>query len=247
MTNNRTSRIGTLLLVIAFTALIAVTVMIFGARLGLWDPIVGFGYIRNYLNPIGFCVLGLSTLGLISQLLTRNRAGAVKSSIAALIGLGLIAPMIHGKVQPAQRAPAIHDITTNTVNPPEFVILDDTRQGAKNSLVYAGGKVAAIQKKAYPYIKPIQTSLSAADAYRKALGIAKDKGWKIVAQEQEALRFEATAQTAFFGFMDDVVVVVTTISSEESRVDIRSVSRIGRSDRGVNAARIVEFTERFNQ
>lgn len=246
MTNSRTSRIGTSLLIISIAAVLAVVVMIFGARLGLWDPIVGFGYIRNYLNPIGLSLLGLSTLGLISQLVTRNRIGAMKSLVATLIGLSLIAPMIHSTIQPAKRGPAIHDITTDTVNPPEFLVLDDTRLGAKNSLIYAGEKVAAIQKKLYPNIKPIQSSLSAEDAYARALGIAQNKGWVIIAAEAEALRFEATAQTAFFGFMDDVVIKVTPISNE-SRIDIRSVSRVGRSDRGVNAARIVEFTESFNQ
>ncbi|GEA61529.1 hypothetical protein VCO01S_27220 [Vibrio comitans NBRC 102076] len=191
-------------------------------------------------------MLGFSSLGLISQIVTRNRIGTLKSLIATLIGLGLIAPMIHGIIQPAKRAPAIHDITTNTTNPPAFLVLDDTRPGAKNSLVYAGEEVAAIQKNAYPYIKPIQSSLSAQDAYTKALDIAKDKGWEIVAEDPEALRFEATAQTAFFGFMDDVVVEITPISNE-SRIDIRSVSRIGRSDKGGNAARIMEFTNSFNQ
>lgn len=68
----------------------------------------------------------------------------------------------------------------------------------------------------------------------------------MVAGNPETLHFEATAQTTFFGFMDDVVVKVTPINNK-SRIDIRSVSRIGRSDKGVNAARIVEFTENFNQ
>ncbi|MGR5065203.1 DUF1499 domain-containing protein [Photobacterium sp. DNB22_13_2] len=246
MTNNRTSRIGTLLLAIAFAAVLAVTVMIFGARLGLWDPIVGFSYIRNYLNPIGLSLLALSTLGLIYQWVTRNRTGAIKSLVAAFIGLGLIAPMIHGMIHPVKRGPAIHDITTDTTNPPEFFVLDETRAGAKNSLIYAGEEVAVIQKKLYPHIQPIQSNLSAGDAYAKALDVAQNKGWDIVAVSQEALCFEATAQTTFFGFMDDVVVKVTPINNE-SRVDIRSVSRIGRSDKGVNATRIVEFTESFNQ
>ncbi|UWZ99647.1 DUF1499 domain-containing protein [Vibrio splendidus] len=246
MTNNRTSRIGTLLLVIAFSAVLAVAVMIFGARLGLWDPIIGFGYIRNYLNPIGLSLLALSTLGLIYQWITRNRTGALKSLVAVFIGLGLIAPMINGMIQPVKRGPAIHDITTDTINPPEFFVLDDTRAGAKNSLIYAGEEVAAIQKKLYPYIKPIQSNLSSADAYTKALNIAKNNGWEVVAGNPETLHFEATAQTTFFGFMDDVVVKVTPINNK-SRIDIRSVSRIGRSDKGVNAARIVEFTENFNQ
>ncbi len=246
MTNNRTSHIGTLLLILAFTAVLAVTVMVFGARMGLWDPTVGFGYIRNYLNPIGLSLLALSSLGLIYQLVTRNRIGALKALIAVFIGLSLIAPMLHGIIKPTKRGPAIHDITTDTTNPPAFLVLDDTRAGAKNSLIYAGEEVAVIQEKLYPYIKPIPSTLSAADAYAKALGVAKDNGWEIIAEEPEALRFEATAKTFFFGFMDDVVVKVTPINSE-SRVDIRSVSRVGRSDRGANAARIMAFTEKFNQ
>lgn len=246
MTNHRTSRIGTLLLAIAFCAVLSVTVMIFGARMGLWDPIVGFGYIRNYLNSIGLSLLALSTLGLIYQWVTRNRTGALKSLVAVFIGLGLIAPMIHSIIHPVKRGPAIHDITTDTTNPPEFFALDDTRAGAKNSLIYAGEEVAAIQKKLYPHIKPIQSNLTADDAYAKALDVARNKGWGIVAGSTETLRFEATAQTTFFGFIDDVVVKVTPINNK-SRVDIRSVSRIGRSDKGVNAGRIVEFTKSFNQ
>ena len=246
MSKKNTSHFGTLLLVVAFFAVLTIVMMIFGARLGFWEPIVGFGYFRNYYNPIVFSLLGLSILGLIYQLLTDNRKGAIKSLIVVFLGLGLATPMLYGIFQPTKRAPAIHDITTDTVNPPEFLVLDSTRSGAKNSLVYAGESVATIQQKAYPYIKPIYSNLSAMNAYTKALGVAKSKGWKIVAEDPKAFRFEATAQTSFFGFKDDVVVEVTPISNE-SRIDIRSVSRVGRSDQGVNAARIVEFVEAFNE
>jgi len=246
MTNNPTSRVGTLLLIIAIIAGLVVAVMIFGARLNLWEPIVGFGYIRNYLNPIGLTVLGLSMLGFVSQLVTRNRTGIVKTLIATLIGFGLVTPMIQGIISPTKRAPAIHDITTDTITPPEFLVLDETRAGAKNSLIYEGEAVAAIQKKAYPYIQPIESNLTAAEAYKRALEIAQQKGWEIIAKDTDTLYFEATAQTAFFGFMDDIVIRITPIN-DKSRVDIRSVSRIGRSDKGLNAARIVEFTSNFNQ
>ncbi|GLO62751.1 hypothetical protein MACH09_32590 [Vibrio sp. MACH09] len=246
MTNSRTSHVGTIVLLLAIAAVLIIAMMIFGAHLGLWEPIVGFGYFRNYLNPIGISLLSLSSLGLIFQLVARNRNGAIKSFVAVLIGLGLVAPMIYGTINPTKRAPAIHDITTDTTNPPEFLVLDNTRSGAKNSLIYAGEKVAAIQRKAYPYIKPIQSNLTTTEAYQKVLGIAHSKGWEIIAEDPETLRFEATAKTPFFAFMDDIVVQVTPINNQ-SRIDIRSVSRVGRSDQGVNAARIVEFTDSFNQ
>lgn len=69
---------------------------------------------------------------------------------------------------------------------------------------------------------------------RKALNIAKDKGWKVVAKDQKAFRFEATAKATFFDFMAYIVIKITPINNE-SRIDMRSVSRIGRSNKGINA------------
>ncbi|MCF7352718.1 DUF1499 domain-containing protein [Vibrio sp. CK2-1] len=245
MESTRSSHFGTLTVSLAIIALLGVALMIFGAGFDLWEPIVGFGYIRNYLNPIGLCVLGLGVLVLIYYAYLRHRRGVIKSFITVLIGLGLVAPMVINLIQPPKRAPAIHDITTDIVNPPKFLVLDDTRPGAKNSLIYAGEEVSSIQQTAYPYIKPITSTLPAIDAYKKALVIAHEMGWEIVAKDEATLRFEGIAQTPFFSFKDDVVVRVTPLNNQ-SKIDLRSVSRIGRGDRGVNAARIVDFTQRFN-
>jgi uncharacterized protein (DUF1499 family) len=64
------------------------------------------------------------------------------------------------------------------------------------------------------------------------------------AQNEANLRFEATARTPVFYFADDVVVVISP-TPNGSRVDVRSVSRVGRSDEGVNAARIQAFAAAF--
>lgn len=244
MMSNNSSRLGTILLIIAVVALLAIGLMMFGARLGFWEPIVGFGLIRTYMNPIAYGVIGLGVIGLIHQLVTRNRSGAVKAAIAGLIGLGLLAPTIYGQIQPTVRVPPIHDISTDTDNPPVFMVLDETRAGAKNTLVYGGPEVAAQQTKAYPDIAPIQSDKPAPEAFAEALRVGKAMGWEIVAQDADNLRFEATARTPVYQFADDIVVVVTAVN-DASRVDIRSVSRVGRSDRGVNAARIREFVQAF--
>ena len=69
-------------------------------------------------------------------------------------------------------------------------------------------------------------------------------GWDIVAADADNFRFEATARTSVFYFADDIVVVVTP-EDDGSRIDMRSVSRVGRSDQGVNAARIRAFQQQF--
>ncbi len=238
------SRFGTVLLVIAVVAIVIVGTMIFGAKLGLWQPIVGFGLVRNYMNPIAYGLLGLGILGLVQQKIMGNRCGLVKSSLTALIGLAMLAPTLYGKINPPVRLPPIHDISTNTVTPPEFIVLGDNRVGARNTLVYGGPEVAALQKKAYSDIAPIESGLSAAEAFNEALRVADVMDWELVAQDAESLRYEATARTSVYGFVDDVVVLVTPVG-DASRIDIRSVSRIGRGDRGVNAARVRTFIETF--
>lgn len=243
---NNSSRLGTVQLIVAIFAVLSIGLMMFGARFGLWEPIVGFSLVRTYMNPIGYGVLGFSIVGLIYQLTTRNRSGAIKTAIASLVGIGLLAPMIFGQIQTPVRFPPIHDISTDTNNPPTFLVLDDNRTGAINTLVYGGSEVAKQQIKAYPDIAPIQSNKPASAAFTEALRVGKAMGWEIVAQDRSQLRFEATARTLVYRFIDDVVVVVTTVESG-SRIDIRSVSRIGRSDRGVNAARIREFVNNFER
>jgi uncharacterized protein (DUF1499 family) len=69
-------------------------------------------------------------------------------------------------------------------------------------------------------------------------------GWDIVAADAPAGRIEATATTRWFGFKDDVVVRIEP-AGEGSRIDVRSVSRVGGSDVGTNAKRIRAYLRRL--
>ncbi len=236
--------VGKIALLVAILGAIGVALMLFGARLGLWQPITGFGFYRTYLNPLGAVIAGLGFLALIVHIKRKETAGAFAGGIAALIGAACLAPLVAGTINPTPRAPPIHNISTDTVNPPAFEVLDETRAGASNPLDYGGSEVATAQALAYPDIAPLETDLSAEAAYQRALAVAQDMGWDIVASDADRLRFEATARTSVFYFADDVVVVVTPHEGG-SRVDMRGVSRVGRSDQGVNAARIRAFQQQF--
>jgi uncharacterized protein (DUF1499 family) len=84
---------------------------------------------------------------------------------------------------------------------------------------------------------PVSLALSPAAAFNRALDAAQRMGWTIVAADDTAGRIEASDRSRWFGFTDDIVVRITP-SGSGSRVDVRSSSRLGRSDFGVNAARI---------
>jgi len=67
----------------------------------------------------------------------------------------------------------------------------------------------------------------------------------VVASDAAAGRIEATATTRWFGFKDDVIVRIRP-EAAGSRVDVRSVSRVGRGDLGANAARVREFLAKLS-
>ncbi|THH38943.1 DUF1499 domain-containing protein [Aliishimia ponticola] len=236
--------IGKIALLIALLGMIGAALMLFGARLDLWQPITGFGLYRSYFNPLAMVVAGVGLFALVVHVLRKERGGMLAGGIATIIGLALLAPLASASINPKPRAAPIHDISTDTANPPVFEVLDETREGARNTLEYGGPDLAEAQAAAYPDIAPLVTVLPADAAYQRALELARDMGWEIVAEDKERRRFEATARTSVFYFADDVVLVVTP-QDNASRVDMRSVSRVGRSDQGVNAARIRDFQQRF--
>jgi uncharacterized protein (DUF1499 family) len=142
--------------------------------------------------------------------------------------------------------PPIHDITTDTQDPPQFSAILPLRADAPNPPEYEGGEVAAQQREAYPDIQPLRLALDPDVAYTRALNAARSLRWEIVAADPEARRIEATDRTFFFGFADDVVIRVTP-AGEGARIDVRSKSRVGRSDVGANARRIRRFLQRVQE
>jgi uncharacterized protein (DUF1499 family) len=146
--------------------------------------------------------------------------------------------------QQAKVLPRIHDISTDLTHPPAFVAVLPLRADAANPAAHGGAEVAAAQRLGYPDIQPLTLAVAPAEAYARALAAAQKMGWQIVAFDPKNGRIEATATTFWFGFKDDVVIRISAIDGA-SRVDVRSVSRVGKSDVGANAARIRAYFARF--
>ena len=204
-----------------------------GTRLGLWDFRFGFTLMR------GAFIAGLVTISvtLITLAIPATRRGQTFLLLTALV-IGLIsAYMPWSNVRHARSVPPIHDITTDTQDPPHFVAILPLRAGAPNPPEYDGEATAKLQKEAFPDIEPYRMNASAEDAFKKALTAAKEMGWEIITTVPEAGHIEATATTFWYGFKDDVVVRIRE-DNGGSVIDVRSKSRVGKSDVGANAARI---------
>ena len=209
-----------------------------GNRFGLWDYRFAFA-----LLGVAAWTGAAGALACIVASALAWRANQRRALAALLVGVvaGTVSFGVPWTMERAARsAPPIHDISTDTVHPPEFEALAAVRRASPNGVDYAGGAVAEAQHKAYPDILPLAVGAHPPAAYRRCLEAARALGWQIVLADPKALRIEATDTTRFFGFKDDIVIRVTPLDAA-SRIDIRSASRVGRSDLGTNAKRIRAF------
>jgi uncharacterized protein (DUF1499 family) len=206
-----------------------------GYRFGWWSLGTGFAIIR-FAAYGGIAAAAVSTAALILAPLRGQRRGmfrALAGLVIGLIAVGLPAYYLHT----ARSVPPIHDVSTDTEDPPAFEAILPLRAAAPNPASYGGPAVAAQQRAAYPDIAPADYPIAPAAGFEAALAAARDMGWTIVATDEAAGRIEATDRTFWFGFVDDVIVRVRPTDAG-SRIDVRSTSRVGVSDVGKNAARV---------
>ena len=229
---------------IALTAGLAALLSGPGTNYGLWDYRTGISVLR-WAAYGGVAAAALSLIGLIASLRIVIVRGFLWALLGVIVGSFLAGLMLHWK-QVAESVPRIHDITTDTTSPPEFVALLRLRKSDENSPAYGGGEVAVRQLKAYPDIIPLMLPVPSDQAFERALAVARRLGWQIIDADKTTGRIEAVATTFWFGFKDDIVIRLRQKDSG-SRVDIRSESRVGVSDLGKNAERIRKFLKAMKE
>ena len=184
--------------------------------------------------------LFLGLIAVVLSLVGIARSGSKGMALAGLV-LGLIAAAMPATSINTARHSPIHDVSTDRDNPPQFVAVLPLRAAAKaaNSTDY-DTKTAELQKETYPDIGPLHLDVPPAQAFDRAQNAAREMKWDVIITDPAQGRIEATATTFWFGFKDDIVVRIAA-DGGGSRVDVRSLSRIGKSDVGANAKRVREY------
>ena len=207
-----------------------------GYQLELWHFRTGFQIIRwSFMAAIVAVVLSIFGLA-ISR---KTRPIVVMSVIGIIVGgITVYVPLSWKKTLDAH--PYIHDITTDLENPPLFVVVSSIRGPDDHPVAYDGPEVAAQQRDAYPDLQPLIVEAPAATVFEAVTRVVHSMGMELVDASQTDLRVEATDTTLLYGFKDDIVVRIVELDGT-TQVDVRSKSRVGRSDLGQNAKRIRRF------
>ncbi|MBL6906065.1 MAG: DUF1499 domain-containing protein [Pseudomonadales bacterium] len=220
-----------------------------GIWLGLWDFRRGFsllGAANQYGQWVAWACTALAIATVLSgQLFSIKNAGKFIGFAAIGALLAWVAYLIPESFRPGEGVnyPPIHDISTNRVNPPEFVAVVPLRADALNTLVYGGSnnmtpkRLIELTDKAFPDLVTQRYSESEDAIFTKAVDAVSELGWELVAADASAGRIEATDTTFWFRFKDDIVIKITR-QGPDTVVDARSVSRVGTGDVGANAIRL---------
>jgi len=239
-----------------------------GVKFGLWSWRIGLGVmIIQWGPPLLLAAAVIALVALILVLIRRPR-GAWAAALVALIipatGLGYL-----GWVRAqAANIPPIHDVATDIADPPapSSSLLSIRKAAEANPVAdlkapltaadpyrdprfasYGNKSLGQVGHAAYPGLRTAVFDEAPTTAFAAALKAARDMGWTVVTQDRQAGVIEATAGTFWFGFKDDVIVRVRSgAEGQGSRIDVRSISRVGLSDLGANAKRIETYLVRVS-
>src|SRR5437764_8934803 len=223
---------------LAVFSVVAVVVSILIVRFGFLEMKPALATVFGALGCAALSIL--VSLAAFAAIWQTGSRGMSRILLALLIDAILLAYPAYLGLQ-YRKLPAIHDITTDPIDPPRFEALARLRSGdGANPAVYAGLYSAEQQHLAYPDIETVELELPVQRAYEVTLALVAKRKWLVIDERPPQLprrtgRIEAVARTPIMGFREDVSIRITP-DGDDSRVDIRSASRYFDRDLGSNAA-----------
>ena len=248
------------------TIILAPLIFIFAAigyKIGAIDLSFAFQTLNQKLGPIALGLCGATGLAsLLGAFIVKPRKGLLPGVLGILISVFAMGKLLSTKKTIYEKLPFIHDVTTDTQDPPVFgkiVLAERAAVKGVNTADYIGKKapifknekpageelVSALQSKAFPEIRPLILSEAKQVVFGEVLATAKSMGWTIKEENLAEGRIDATDTTFWYGFDDDITIRLRDGKGGGTIIDVRSLSRIGGSDLGKNAERVSAFLERL--
>jgi uncharacterized protein (DUF1499 family) len=242
-------RLTNLAVFLCFGSVAAGLIGAVGSAQGAWHFRTGFKFLEYGLYA---GVAGI-VIALVAAFLCwrSGKPSRLVLNLVALLAAGAFVGFLGNQIRIARSVPALHDISTDLEDPPAFERLQ-LRADNLETIPDLGRpeleamppleRWKAVHREAYGDVATIRVPWTVAETIERAQDLAETRGWDIAVADPASGRLEATETSFFFRFKDDVVLRVRPAGQGSgSIVDMRSVSRVGVSDVGVNARRVRDF------
>ena len=243
-------RLTILAAILCFGAVAAALLAAVGAGRGMWHFRTGFTVLEYAL----FAAIGGIVLAFVAVFFVRRvRPKLVMVNVLAIVVAGAFVLYLGNQIRIARTVPGIHDIATNLDDYPRFYRLTVREDNLANipdmgrrewAALPPRERWKAVHREYYGDIAPIRVPWSVDETIVRARRLAEARGWQIVTYDPANGILEAVETSRFFRFKDNVVVRARPVNEGGGAiVDMRSISRVGVSDVGVNAARVRSFLD----
>lgn len=243
-------RMTALAALLCFGSVLVALIMSVGSGQGWWHFRVGLSSLRYvfYAAAAGVAV------ALIALLLGRRVGKFLLLNLLALVVAVGFLLYLGSLYRTATSLPPIHDITTNLADMPQFgrlTVREDNFKSVEKTdrddlrPLAPEARWRRLHAEAYGDLRTMRVPTDVAETIRRAEGLARERGWEIARADPAAGVLEATETSLFYRFKDDVVLRARAAAggAAGTDVDMRSISRVGGSDVGMNAKRIRSFLE----
>lgn len=241
----RPSLAARLALAFAILALLLLALAPLGYRADWWDFKLAIMVITVIAGGIALVAVLLALFGLIRTRPGTSYTGGKKAFLALLLAGGMVALL--GYQAHLGKTYNYHDVTTDTKNPPSLADFADA-EGRINSVEY-DPQLIAKQQADYPQLGSLLLTSSQAEVHNAVLDLVRENDWQLVNTNTITGIVLATDTSLLYGFKDDMVIRIKPLPNQQTRVDMRSNSRVGESDLRKNAERIqcffTQLTERL--
>ncbi|KXF78339.1 hypothetical protein ATN84_00610 [Paramesorhizobium deserti] len=176
--------------------------------------------------------------------------GGARSLWGSVLALAVLAPFaLAGYL--AYVTPPLYDISTDLTMPPQFFRAIHQRKVGMNRINDDASQRAAMQMVAYPQVTGRRYEGSPDRILEAVMAVIEAQGWTPTGRfgmpgEQVETVVEAVAHSFLLGFASDIAIRLTD-EGETTYVDMRSVSRYGPRDLGLNARFITDFMNALDQ
>ena len=230
------------------SASFALVLTIFGVLLGRSGAVGGWAGVAVLAAALvcAFAALGFAARAVV-VIWQKGWRGTARTLAGCALALLILAYPGYLAVQ-ASRLPWLNDVSTDLAAPPAFSGSPAAR-AARGGFVHADPPVPTrdAQRRSYPSVQPILLDVEPDEAYKLTLKTVAARRWRIVEAIPPKGRsgvghIDAIAGSRVMGFPEDVAIRIRA-EAGQTRVDVRSASRLERTDMGSNAARIESFSD----
>lgn len=203
----------------------------YGTGWGLWH------FIPGLLGVVAATVLALVAViaGIIA--LIRKPLGLRRHAVIGMIATLPVLIVAGWAIGRMTSHPRLHEVSTDLASVPAFQTL---KVRPDRFLGLDGGEAEwrSIHAAAYADVAPVRLPIPPAEAISRIKTLVAARGWTVAAERPDAI--EATEANSPFKFNDDIIIRVTP-DGTGSRIDMRSISRVGIGDLGFNVDRVRAF------